>query len=1044
MTHHDWNEPAQTGRGRETTHVPWGAFTSAKEAKTCNRRTSRHVKSLNGTWKFFLARNPESAPAFHAETFDASKWSDIPVPANWQLHCDDRPIYTNVPYPFPCNPPYPPEENPTGCYRTTFTIPDEWDGHEIFLVFESVDSAFHLWINGVETGYSTDSRLPAEFNITPHLRRGENTLAVRVLRVAASTYLEDQDYWQMSGIQRDVLLFAKPGTHLRDFTVRTLFDRDYRDATLEIHTLCTPYAGPQPWTMTAELFNADGAPVWQTPLTEQIVRLTRDETAHFRARISAPVAAPRHWNPETPYLYTLVLTLRDPAGNAVDIESCRVGFRQVEIKDGILLLNGHRLVVRGVDQHEHHPDTGRVLSEEYMRTELVLMKQLNFNAVRTSHYPHDPKWYDLCDELGICVVDEANLETHALWGVLSCNPAWGGAYLERAARMALRDRNHPCVIIWSLGNESFKGPHHAAMAAWLRTFDPTRPVQYESGNPGPEISDIIAPMYPHLDWVKDTLSDPAEKRPLVMCEYAYDKGNSTGNFFKFWDLVHTLPRFQGGFIWDWADKALTRTLPDGRRYWAYGDPQDHDAFQSRQCLNGVVFTDLSLKPGAFEIKKVQAPVRLLEISPESTRQGKFRLFNLYLESDLSHLDLEWDVQANGVTIENGRQPLPATSPCEGLLKPSQMINNALGGYAAAHTAPVVTVAFETPKTVPGTEYFLNARFVLNRTLPWAGQGHIVAWEQFRLPCLVPAPQAAPTAADIVVTNRASAIRVKTSAFSAEFDTKQGTLATLEIDGVNLIRQGPAECFFRAPTDIDESNGQPDSNARRWQDAGLDRLVRTVSACREERIGQHGLRLTVESACAVPQKDAAFHTRTVYEATSGGILIDVTVQTADNLPPLPRIGLEMALAPELEQICWFGRGPHENYPDRKHSAMVGLYHNTIADLFTPYIYPGECGGREDVRWMTLTRTDGLGLKITAMEPLLHVSALHHRRQDLHAAKYMHELPERKEVYLHLDARHMGLGGDTGWNANVHPEFLVLPGRHRFNLWLQPLPAGSKIT
>ncbi len=498
----DWNDPGLTGRNRETTHVPWGAYESPEQARTGDRRASRFVHVLNGLWKFRLYDAPEATPDFFQPDFDAHAWADLPVPSNWQLHGFDRPIYTNVQYPFPVDPPHAPAHNPTGCYRTTFSVPADWAGRELLLLFESVDSAFHVWINGHEVGYSTDSRLPAEFDITRYVRPGANTLAVRVLRIAASTYLEDQDYWQMSGIQRDVLLFAKAPVHLRDYTVRTRLDPATGDASLEILARTSVFPHGEAWTLEAALFDPAGCVVLDTPVSTHVHELAvpyaADMHDSFCAKLQSPVTAPRAWTAETPDLYTVVLTLRDGPGVAVDSESCRIGFRSLAIRDGVLLLNGHRLVIRGVNQHEHDPDTGRVLTVNQMRDALSRMKCLNFNAVRTSHYPHDPHWYDLCDELGLYVVDEANLETHGLWGALSRDPAWATAYLERAVRMVLRDRNHACVIAWSLGNESFCGPHHAAMAAWIRAFDDTRPVQYESGNPGPHISDILTPMYPAL------------------------------------------------------------------------------------------------------------------------------------------------------------------------------------------------------------------------------------------------------------------------------------------------------------------------------------------------------------------------------------------------------------------------------------------------------------------------------------------------------------------------------------------------------------------
>ncbi|HOS42617.1 MAG TPA: glycoside hydrolase family 2 TIM barrel-domain containing protein, partial [Armatimonadota bacterium] len=510
---HDWENVQVLERNRELTHVPLGAYPDAETARRADRRASPYVLSLNGVWKFHLVDSPLRVPAGFAEDdFDVAGWDDLPVPSNWQLFdYPDRPIYTNWHYPFPPNPPFVPAHNPTGCYRRAFTLPERWAGRETFLVLESVDSACYVWVNGTEVGYSQDSRLPAEFNITPYLRPGENTVAVQVMRYCDGTYLEDQDYWQMSGIQRDVFLYSKPAAHLRDFTVRTTFDADYRDATLYVAAYLSEVPDLEQYRVSVMLYDADGEPVFAEPILTPVKAHSpmygglADERGC--AKLEQRVAAPRQWSAETPYLYTLVLALLDADGNALDFESSRVGFRQLEITDRMVRINGRRLVVRGVDRHEHHPERGRALTDEDMRREIIQMKRLNFNAVRTSHYPDHPRFYDLCDEYGIYVVDEANLETHGVEAQLSKDPAWALAYLQRAVRMALRDKNHPSVCFWSLGNESYYGPHHAAMAAWLRLYDPTRPVQYESGYPGPAVSDILVPMYGRIPWLHEVLAD---------------------------------------------------------------------------------------------------------------------------------------------------------------------------------------------------------------------------------------------------------------------------------------------------------------------------------------------------------------------------------------------------------------------------------------------------------------------------------------------------------------------------------------------------------
>ena len=516
-------------------------------------------------------------------------------------------------------------------------------------------SACFVWVNGQEVGYSQDSRLPADFEISTCVRPGENTLAVQVMRYCDGSYLEDQDMWLLSGIQRDVILYSKPPVALRDFKVETRLDERFEHAVLHIEAEIDRNPDMAEYTVEAMLYDAEGSPVWPRPAASPVsARSSFGHPAHHRtawAIFEQAVSAPQKWTAETPYLYRLVLTLKAPDGAAVDFESCRVGFRQVEIRDSVILLNGKRLVLRGVDRHEHHPERGRALTEADMRQEIVLMKQLNFNTVRTSHYPNHPSWYDLCDEYGMYIIDETNLETHGVQAELSNDPNWLVAYMERASRMVLRDKNHACVLFWSLGNELGTGPHHAAMAAWIRAYDATRLVHYESGRPGAEVSDVFSVMYPNLEGLKTILADPREKRPIIMCEYAYAKGNATGNFFKFWDMVDAYPRFQGGCIWDWNDKALLAVTPGGQKYYAYGGDfggnfnYHQEGEDAQMCCNGIVGPDLAPHPGAYEVKKVQSPVGAQALDASA---GRLRVWNKYHSLNLDHLNVDWELTEDGM------------------------------------------------------------------------------------------------------------------------------------------------------------------------------------------------------------------------------------------------------------------------------------------------------------------------------------------------------------------------------------------------------------
>lgn len=1022
----DWENPLITGRNKRPGHVPMGAYPDVDRALTCNRQSSPYVQSLNGIWKFHLAPCPEEVPGgFQAEGFDTASWANITVPGNWQLQgFDDIPIYTNVAYPFTPDPPLVPKENPTGCYRTKFTLDPSWIGRKILILFESVDSAFYLWVNGQEVGYSQDSRLPAEFDVTHFVRAGENTLAVQVMRYSDGTYLEDQDMWLLSGIQRDVIMYSKPVVCLEDFQVRTYLDNRYEDAVLHIGAQITHVDTPSAYTVEAMLYDAEGMAVFERHIQSQI----NDRSLHQSGILTEAtvltqtITNPHKWTAETPYLYRLVLILRDPAGKAIDFESCRIGFRQVEIKDSIILLNGRRIILRGVDRHEHHPERGRALTHEDMLTEIKLMKQLNFNAVRTSHYPDHPYWYDLCDEYGIYLIDEANIETHGVWADLSNHPTWLHAYMERATRMVLRDKNHPSILFWSLGNESGLGPHHAAMAAWIRAYDPTRLVHYESGRPGPQVSDVFSVMYPRLDWIKQVLSDANEKRPVIMCEYAYAKGNSTGNFFKFWDMVDAFPRFQGGCIWDWSDKALLATNDKGEKYWAYGGDFGGN-FNYRQpnedpqmCCNGIVGPNLVPHPGAYEVKKVQAPVGILA---SDVLSGRFIIWNKHHTLSLRYLNIRWELIEDGVPIQTGNLP-PLDIPA--------------GGKGE------LLVPFQTPESlIPGAEYYLNLHFLLAEETSWAAKGHEVTWEQFQVPLPVESKTVVKLSniPELTLKDEDNQVTIHGPDFQVVFDRKQGIITTYRSHGQDLIKSGPHENYYRAPTDFDLLMGNPPAPIHKWREAGLDRLERAVISFDVIQRKPQLIEVCISTRlCAVDRNDG-IDSESVYRVHGNGVItVTNKVSINDRFPFVPRVGIELSLPRQMDILSWYGRGPHENYVDRKIGAAMGLYMSTVSEQFTPYVYPGECGGKEDVRWLALTDRHEAGLLVVGLGKF-HFDALHYSIDDLTEARHIVALKPRDEVILHIDHQHMGVGGDDGWMAQVHKEFLVLPGKYQFSFQLKPI-------
>ena len=860
------------------------------------------------------------------------------MPGNWQLQGYDRPIYLNTRYPIDVEayPRVPHDDNPTGSYRTCFRVPAAWAGRQVFLVFDGVDSAFHVWVNGHEVGYSQDSRLPAEFNITPYLRAGENLLAVRVYRWSDGTWLEDQDYWRLSGIFRDVYLMATPRVHLRDFALVTDLDAGCRDAVLRVAARVRDYAGPLAagHRVEAMLYDGDRRPIWEAAVVAEVP----GGEAEAAVELAAPVSRPRKWSAEDPYLYTLLLTLCDAEGQVLEVERCHVGFRKVEVRDGRLWINGVPVRLRGVNRHEHDPERGHAVTVESMEQDIRLMKQCNINAVRTSHYPNDPRWYDLCDRYGLYLIDEANLETHGLFGEPANDPAWEPAFVDRAARMVERDKNHPSVIIWSLGNESGYGPNHDAMAAWIRAHDPTRPIHYEPAFDAPVV-DMVSVMYPRLappfaedagggkrKYLTELAEDPKETRPLLMCEFAHAMGNSPGSLKEYWEVVEAHPRCIGGFVWDWVDQGIRQRTPDGRGWYAYGGDFGEERHDGDFCINGMVWPDRRPHPCLWEYKKVLEPVR---VRPLDLAAGLVEIENCYDFSDLSHLALAWALTGDGRALERGTMAVPQLRP---------------GGRAQ------VRVPFRPPEPEPGVEYRLELSFVLAHDAPWAGAGHEVAWAQFDLPFHAPRPTVAvanlPT---LQLEEGNSALVLRGAAWALTFDLQHGRIARWEQGSRPLLKAGPRVNLWRAPTDNDLDTSGEERLALRWREAGLDQLRERLQGVEVTRLSAQAVRIAVRSTLRAPGRRARFDVATTYTVVgSGDVLLETALIPRGELPPLPRVGLQMVVAGRYGILTWYGRGPHEAYPDRKVGARVGLYRGRVDDQYVPYIFPQENGNKADVR------------------------------------------------------------------------------------------------
>ncbi|MCK5625790.1 beta-galactosidase subunit alpha, partial [Candidatus Bathyarchaeota archaeon] len=628
---------------------------------------------LNGYWKFTLIPNPEQTPkAFYQETFNVDEWDTIPVPINWQMLGYDKPIYTNIKYPFPTDPPRVPlEDKPVGLYRKRFKIPDIWKERKIFLVFDGVDSAFNVWLNGEEVGYSQGSRLPAEFNLTPYVSSGENLLAVQVYRWSDGSYLEDQDMWWLSGIHRDVYLFSTPNMHIRDFFVKTILDSEYENSTVKVRINIRNYSNEikRDHSIELNLLDNDSKPIFKKRLTCSVykVKARNEVVVEFEHEVNNP----QKWSAEHPYLYTLLITLKNDKSDIIEVESSKVGFRKIDIKDGQILVNGIPILLKGVNRHEHDDVRGKAVTIESMITDIKLMKQFNFNAVRTSHYPNDSMWYDLCDQYGLYIIDEANIECHGIANINGIpfrkdpanDPEWLNAFMERGVRMVERDKNHPSIIMWSLGNESGYGPNHDAIAGWIHSYDSTRPIHYEGTIrlPGKvsTIVDVISVMYPSIDRLIELAEDPNDDRPIIMCEYAHSMGNSTGNLKEYWETINKYKRLSGGFIWDWVDQGILMKNDKGEEWWAYGGDFGDKINDQHFCINGLIWPDRKPHPPMWECKKIFQPI---EIEALELNRGKFKIINKHHFTDLTELNIYWELSLDGEIVQHGIIPKVPTPP----------------------------------------------------------------------------------------------------------------------------------------------------------------------------------------------------------------------------------------------------------------------------------------------------------------------------------------------------------------------------------------------
>ncbi|KZS47198.1 beta-galactosidase subunit alpha [Paenibacillus glucanolyticus] len=1004
----DWDNLTVLERNRAKSRAYFIPFEDTDGALSYDRGSSPWYQSLNGVWKFHYAEEPEAAPeAFYLEGFNISDWDDIKVPGHWQLQGYGHPHYTDLYYPFPVDPPHVPNANPTGSYVREFDLPKPWDGRKIRVKFDGVDSAFHVWLNGAFIGYSQGSRLTSEFDLTPYLKTGVNRMAVRVYQWSDGSYLEDQDMWWMSGIFRDVYLIAEPSSlRIEDFRVLTELDEEYRSAKLNVRL---ELEGTEPGSVQLHLLNGDGAEVGSAQ---------REVTHSVTEELDIEITGPALWSAESPALYHLVIKLRDTQGQTLETVAQRVGFRSVEVKDGQLLVNGRAILLKGVNRHDHHPDTGRTVTLSTMLDDIRLMKQHNINAVRTAHYPNDPRFYELCDVYGLYVMEETDLETHGfeLLGnisFLSDDPQWKEAYVDRVRRMVERDKNHPSVLFWSLGNESGFGCNFRAMAEWCREHDPTRLIHYEEDREA-EVCDVVSTMYSSVEKMEGFGSMTDHPKPHILCEYAHAMGNGPGGLRPYFNAFEVHSRLAGGFVWEWIDHGLSRTTADGKKDYAYGGDYGDVPNNSNFVIDGLVRPDRTPSPGLLEYKKVIEPIRL-----SMPNQGRLLIMNRYDFISLDHLLAHYRVLADGQLVHSGLLALPrieaGTSAELSLLE--VMEQAALG-------------------VSPFAELWLEVSFSLAADCTWAERGHEVAWSQFLLRA-ASAPEFQPAAAtgygELRVTEEKHRLMLNNGRFQLSFNALRSGFESLSLHGKRLSFGGPALNFWRPPIDND-MYVLPE-----WRKAHLDRLTERIDHFEWKRLDQECVEVRRISRIAPPVYDWGFRCETTYTITASGLIImDVKGEPIGSPPAmLPKIGLQMQVAGDMEFVRWYGRGPEESYPDSLEAGRFGAYCSTVDGLFTPYIYPQENGNRSDVRWMSITDGGGLGL-LAVGEPVLNFSASRYTDSDVESAGHASDLVPRSFVTLNLDYRQNGLGSNSCGPAQS-PEHSIKPEPFRFRILLKAYTA-----
>jgi len=997
----DWENPSLVDENKEKPRATFMLFDKKDAVAADDASRSPYYQSLNGDWKFnYTGKHADRPKDFYRNDLDDSKWSHIAVPSNWEMKGFGVPIYTNVSYVFPKNPPFVGADNPVGTYRKTFTVPSSWDGQEVFLHFGSISGAAFIYVNGVKVGVNKASKTPAEFNITKYLRKGSNLLAVQVFRWHDGSYLEDQDFWRLSGIERSVGLYCMPRVSLWDFELQSGLDKAYTNGVFKAMIDLRQFAGN---TTTSGKLSVDIVDAAGKTIYTQSKSFKLGSDSMQRVAFDATIKNPLKWSGEFPNLYQCIITFDD--GTKQMYAGAKIGFRTVEIKNSQLLINGVSTYVHGVNRHEHDPVSGHTISKAAMIEDIKLMKLNNVNAVRTCHYPDDETWYKLCDEYGMYLVDEANIETHAMgaslqgWFDTTRHPAylpqWYNAYYDRINRMVERDKNHASVIIWSLGNETGNGKVFHDAYTWIKQRDKSRPVQFEQAGEDWN-TDIVCPMYPGMRHMKEYAENSSKTRPFIMCEYSHAMGNSNGNFQEYFDIIRNSKHMQGGFIWDWVDQGLLAKSADGRPYYAYGGDLGGYLMQNDEnfCANGLVAADRTPHPGLYEVKKVYARILFSKVD---IAKGLISVENLYDFTNLSAFSFKWELMRNGVKVTDGTFDVD--------LAPKQ--------------AKQVQLQIPAYKASAGDEFFVNLYAFTKKADALVPAGHEIAREQYAYAGNY-FDKASPAGTALSITKKDNNIDFTAGNITGRFDTKTAQFSQYSINGERAYLRMPQPYFWRAPTDNDFGNNMPERLGA-WRNAHENKTLQSVTVGEQNA---QGLPITVKYLL----DDIAVPYTLVYTILNNGDIAVTASMNMEgrNLPELPRFGMRMELPRQVDQLQYYGRGPWENYSDRKTSSFVGLYNSTVEEQFTSsYIRPQENGYKTDTRWLTLTDKNGRGIKVEGLQPIC-FSALPFSAEAMdpgNTKKQQHptDLKPSGSVHLHIDLAQRGVGGDNSWGAYPHPQY-----------------------